>query len=52
MIRNLYVIQYIILNYIFRRIQILYSAEQSKTLSAQAYIAAKTSHDLALVSDA
>ena len=36
----------------FHRIQILYSMEQYITLSAQTYIAAKTSHDLALVSDA
>ena len=36
----------------FHRNQILYSEEQSITLSAHAYITAKTSHDLALVSDA
>ena len=36
----------------FHRIHILYSVEQSVTLSALAYIAAKTSQDLALVYDA
>ena len=48
----LFVIQYIILNSMFHRIQILYSVEQSIPLSAHAYIAAKTTHYLALVSDA
>ena len=52
MTSTLYVIQYIILNSMFHRIQILYYVEQSITLSAQAYIAAKTIQDLDLVSDA
>ena len=34
----------------FHRIKILYSVEQSIPLSAQAYIAANKSHDLALIS--
>ena len=46
------VIQYIIINSMFHRIQIPYSVEHSLTLNEQAYIEAKTSHDLDLVYDA